>query len=332
MTIPINTPLDADEEENAVNAPRAAQALIVAQLSDRLQTVSTSSQRRTYSGFKGPSINWPGGEALVAAGRLEPEDLIRIAESHRRSGLSYEECAAKLKLLNKEDLLTASGIDQGYIEPTSAGVRIPKELIVLRDPKSKVAEQYRAIRTRLLTMRDSDKLNLFSLVELSARSQRYVFAANLAFSFAQIGLKTTIVDGDLRHDRLRRFFSLPKSSPTLLSSLHNETGGEEEVPLHQSFATNLSLLPAGRVGERAQDYLASGRLKDVLTSIAETQDIVLVVSAPFGRFSDGRYIWAATERTLTMVRRHKDRLHQLRALHSALRQVGAETLGAVITA
>lgn len=300
-----------------LNAPRLAQARLTAHFAKG-------------AGQVGPDISWRGGEALVAAGRLDPADLQRIAEHHRRTKQSYGMAASKLKLLNKEDLLTALAIDRGYIDPSAAAARIPKELVFLRDPKSAMAEQYRALRTRLLTMRDAQKLNLFAMVGLGGQAHTVVAAANLATAFAQIGLRVALIDADPNGDRLRRLFSLSADGPTLLSVV-SEYDVERETTLRVSFVNNLSLLPSGRASAASPDFLASGHLKRVLHDVAETQDIVMVLSAPFGALSDGRHVWAAAERALVMVRRHQDRLHQLKALQGALRQVGAETLGALMT-
>ena len=54
------------------------------------------------------------------------------------------------------------------------------------------------------------------------------------------------------------------------------------------------------------------------------------MSAPLGAVADAQFVWAAAGDVFIVVRRHVDRLEELKAMNGALRQVDASIIGAAL--
>ncbi len=270
---------------------------------------------------------WGAGEALVRAGRLDAQSLRKIVEAHDRTGASFIDVSARLGLVGKADLNVALAIERGFLRPDALGEAIPPALVSVHKPNSSSAEHFRSVRTRLLTMRDPERLTRFAVVSLARRREADYFALNLAAALAELGRTVLLVDVDLRAQRLERLFGL-EPGPAMRDVLRDLAPPMAAV--RETLISRLDVAPAGRAGADAQEALARPALLEAFEEYERRYDSVIALSTPFSSATDGRFVWAACGAALVAVRQHHDRADDLRKLHQALRQVGAETLGAVL--
>ncbi|MGF1544362.1 MAG: hypothetical protein ACFB00_07675 [Parvularculaceae bacterium] len=270
---------------------------------------------------------WGAGAALVQAGRLDAHALRKIVEAHERTGVSFVEIAARLGLVERNDLQVALAIERGLLRADAMGAPIPPALIGVHRPNSALTEHFRAVRTNLVTMRNADKLGLTAIASLERRREADFFALNLAAAFAELGKTVLLVDADLRAQRLERLFGLDGGA-TLRDVLRG--AAPPLAAVRETVVANLDVVPAGRPGADAQEALSRPALREVLNAYAARYDHVMALSSPFEGVADGRFVWAACGQAIIAVRQHEDRVDQLRRLHKALRQVGAEATAAVL--
>ncbi|MEK7264974.1 MAG: CpsD/CapB family tyrosine-protein kinase [Pseudomonadota bacterium] len=267
------------------------------------------------------------GATLIRLGKLNDEAIAKIVELQRQTNAPFAKAASKLGFLTKEDVETALGVQNGFIREQEGEGRLPANAVIVRRPSSKEAEQFRALRTRLLTSKDAEKLKLFAIAANGSSREADHVALNMAASFAQIGKRVLIVDADLRSTRLSSRFSLP-AGPGLRETLSAECDIRDAI--RHTIIANLSVLTAGEPAPAAHELLSGATLKLTFDYLRCAFDIVLVMTTPFGPVADAQFVWAAAGGVFIVTRRNQDRLAELKALNTALRQVDASIIGAAL--
>ncbi|MFN0023135.1 MAG: CpsD/CapB family tyrosine-protein kinase [Parvularculaceae bacterium] len=266
-------------------------------------------------------------DTLVRLGRLNDEAVDRIVTLQREINAPFAKAASRLGLLTRDDLETAIGIQHGFIREGEGEGRVPPDLVIVRRPQSQEAEQFRALRTRLLTTKEGEALGLFAIAAHSAHDGADHIALNIAASFAQLRKRVLVLDADLRNSRLSRSFGV-EPGPGLRETLLGECDIRKAI--RSSIVANLSVLTAGAPDTEGHELLSSEALRLTLEYLRCAYDIVIVMTAPFGPVADAQFVWAAATRAFVVSRRHHDRLPQLNELNAALRQVGAGVIGAAL--
>lgn len=266
-------------------------------------------------------------DTLLRLGRLNDEAVERIQTLQREMNAPFAKAASKLGLLTRDDIETAIGVQHGFIREGEGEGRVPAGLVIVRRPQSREAEQFRALRTRLLTSREGEAIGLFAVASFGTHEGADHIAFNMAASFAQLRKRVLILDSDLRRTRLSGAFAVehgPGLRETLLGAC------DIRKAIRPSIVQNLSVLTAGAPDKDGHELLASEALRLTLEYLRCAFDVVIVMTAPFGPVADAQFVWAAAEKAFVVSRRHHDRLPELKELNAALRHAGAGVLGAAL--
>lgn len=267
------------------------------------------------------------GATLIRLGKLNDESIARIAELQRQTNAPFAKAASKLGLVTKEDVATAIGVQNGFIREGEGEGRLPANAVIIRRPGSREAEQFRALRTRLLTSKEADKLNLFAIAANGSSREADHVAINLAASFAQLGRRVLIVDADLRSTRLSSHFGVA-AGPGLRETLGAECDIRQAAK--HTIIANLSILTAGAVRANGHELLSGETLRLTFGYLRCAYDNVIVMTAPFGPVADAQFAWSAAGGVFVVTRRNCDRLAELKSLNAGLRQVDAAIVGAAL--
>lgn len=267
------------------------------------------------------------GATLLRLGKLNEEALGKINDLQRRTNAPFTRAASKLGLLNAEDFAMAIGVQNGFIREHEGEGRLPPNAIIIRKPASRETEQFRALRTRLLTSKEADKLNLFAMAANGSAREADHVAINLAASFAQIGKRVLLVDADLRSSRLAKLFAVAPG-PGLRETLAGECDIRNAI--RPTIVANLNILTSGVCTTSAHELLSANTLGLTFDYLRCAFEIVIVMTAPFGPVADAQFVWASTAAVFAVTRRNEDRLADLKALHVTLRQIDASIVGAAL--
>lgn len=267
------------------------------------------------------------GALLVDAGRLTAVDAERVLQVQQEFGLRFGEAAIKLGLVTEAEIQQMLARQFEYPYLIAGESAISEEVVAAYQPFSARVEGLRALRTQL-------KMRWFDLAEggrpLAIVSPergdgRSFLAANLAVVFSQLGERTLLVDADLRHPRQQQLFGIPNTSG--LSSL---LAGRCDAPAIQRIPglIDLSVLPAGPLPPNPAELLDRPAFSRLLEQFAQDYDAVLLDTAAGIGNSDAQAVAGRAQAGVMVVRKHRTRLANARALVSALH--ATEMLGTVV--
>ena len=178
-------------------------------------------------------------------------------------------------------------------------LRRSDRLVMLEDPASAQAEAFRMLRANLdfVTLdRDARTIIVTSALEQEGKSTT---VANLAVAFARAGKSVVLVDLDLRHPTLARFFDLEAPGLTQVALGHvpleaalAEIGitdppaprrrlslrrsGNQSGHVTRELLGQLQVLPSGPIPPDPGEFVSSAALGKVMGALRERADVVLI--------------------------------------------------------
>ena len=158
-----------------------------------------------------------------------------------------------------------------------------KEAIIARSTeRSLEAEAIRTLRTSLFLSRRRVHYHSILITSSGNREGKSFVTANLAVSLATAGLRTVLVDGDMRQPGQHIIFDRPNFFG--LANLLDRSTPAEAVASVKGLQTtevpNLFLLSAGKIPLDPAILLASPVLALLMSALQERADIILVDSPP----------------------------------------------------
>jgi receptor protein-tyrosine kinase len=163
---------------------------------------------------------------------------------------------------------------------------------------------------------------LLPVVSAARGEGRTRLALELAHGLAALGVRTLLVDGDLRKPRLHRAFRLPNQH-----GLADFLAGRD-VKLAQC-GENLAVLVAGRPPTEPLEPLASPRLAPFL-SVAATRFGAVIVDTPAAERGPDLQIFAALAGGALVLARHGGRAGALEGLRHGLQRSAAQVVGILL--
>ncbi len=206
---------------------------------------------------------------------------------------------------------------------------VPKDIQLLVDSPDATAdaEAYRILRTNVEFNRPSPEANTVTFVSGGAGEGKSTTLSNLAYTFAQGGYNTLIVDADLRRPTQHRFFGLD-GDRGLTDFLTTDLDLEEVV--QQTSLPNLYLLASGKLPYDAVGVLNSQRMMDLIAQVKDRFDIVFFDSPPILGVSDASVLVRALDLTVIVVQHRRFPRAMLQRVKQAVLNVGGNILGVVL--
>ena len=158
-----------------------------------------------------------------------------------------------------------------------------------------------------------------------------VSACNLAISSALNGMRTLLIDGDLRRPQLINIFNIVEEHPSLLEWLSN---GKDELSHEQLISKdiieNLDVIISRPIKEiNPAELLGRGQLAELLAWARDHYDRVIIDSPPLGPVGDAQ-VFANHADSLIMVSRiGKTRRRALRFALARFQETDASVLGCI---
>ena len=173
------------------------------------------------------------------------------------------------------------------------------DLLSLYAPTSLAAEAIRTVRTGLLMSFPERPPHSILVTSSKAGEGKTFVSCNLALSLTQLDKKVLLIDADLRNPQLHRIWGI-KNEKGLSRFLTSEDGiFDGIIPLP---VTGLSLIPSGVRSPRPAELLASSKFQQLLQSLREHFDHIIIDSPPLLPVADSMIIAGKCDCVVMVVR------------------------------
>ncbi len=277
-----------------------------------------------------PQFDAPIRDSLLRLGYLTDEQSARISEHARERGLDFDQSALELGFISAEDLDRAREqlINSLAIQAPSRRF-VSEELVVLADPTGLKAEALRMLRTQIIAQHIKPGRRALAMVAPVDGVGCSYIAANLAVSLAQVGIKTLLIDANMRDPRIDQFFGLDAQAPGLSSYLTLQASRPERV-VHANVLPSLSVITAGPPVARPQELLSGSRFRDGINILLREYDIALFDTPPANTSADALTVAAAAGYSLIVARRDQTYVRDVATLAGQLTASRSATIGSVL--
>lgn len=197
-------------------------------------------------------------------------------------------------------------------------------------PESATAESLRSLRSGLTLAGVGRKLKVLSITSSLPGEGKSYLIYNLGLAFAATGLKTLVMDADLRRPRQHVFFRVAREDglTDVLAGLKSFDDALAPHPVE----SNLTLLSAGRPSPLAAELLGSGEIEQVIATARERFDLVLIDNPPVLPVADAIIVGTLSDGTIGVLRAGRTSRKALLRFVQTLARNRVHVLGMVIEA
>ena len=222
----------------------------------------------------------------------------------------------------------------GGIPKISEVEELQRPLIVGNDLDDGLTESFRSMYSRIQMNSHTDYPKSILITSAIPSEGKSLISANLAYSCANHGRKTVLVDFDLRRPGLHKFNNLnnEKGLVSLVNeALLNPSNLKPAVleTVHE-IHPNLFLLPSGGKTRAATEMLEQKEFDLVHSELRKEFDVIIVDSPPIGLFPDSLAIARKVDEVLFVTRYGKVSRKIAKSLVENLEETGVNVLGVVL--
>jgi capsular exopolysaccharide synthesis family protein len=203
-----------------------------------------------------------------------------------------------------------------------------QSLVMLSSPTSATAESIRALRTHIVAQHIDYGRRALAICGASPRVGCTFTAVNLAVALSQIGLKTLLVDANLRDPTAEAYIRPAQSPKGLVRSLE----AADDIWLDYistDVIPDLSLMYAGQKVADAQALLAKYRFETLVDFCLRNFDMTLFDTPPANSCADARLISKVVRYSLIVARKDVTFVDDVKTLIGQLAADDVRVIGTV---
>jgi succinoglycan biosynthesis transport protein ExoP len=234
--------------------------------------------------------------------------------------------ARDLSQVPRRRLLPIAGV------PESSST-VPVAITSWQGNESLVKESIRSVVTSLVMYGESFYRNrIILMTSPHPQAGKTTAVSNLGLALAESGRKVLIIDGDLRRPRLSSLFDVQDEIglAELLGAGPEQKNLQVEASLRATAYPNLYILPSGDASTDLPRLLHSPRLEEVLSSVRNQFDFILLDSPPMMALTDARLLSRNTDGVILVCRSGKTTGEQLAFSYRRLAEDGIEVIGTIL--
>jgi capsular exopolysaccharide synthesis family protein len=211
-----------------------------------------------------------------------------------------------------------------YVPPREPGKEL---LVVSHHPLSVVAEAYRSLRTGILLSRAAAPPKTILFTSGTQAEGKTSTTINTAVIFAQMGVKVLVIDADLRRPRCHKVLGMSHRLG-LTEVLTGQRGPLEMI--RSTNIDNLFLLGSGAIPPNPAELVGSKRMRELLASLQEVYDYILIDSPPVMPISDAVLLSTFVDGVVLVVGGQQTPKHVIKETCSRLEYAQAKILGVAL--
>ena len=205
-----------------------------------------------------------------------------------------------------------------------------KEKAFILDDSSpfQMQEAYKHLRTNVQFSLPAGECHLIGISSAEQGEGKSTTSLNLAISFAQLGKKVAIIDGDMRLPTIAKKLGLP-GTPGLSNYLIGQCTFQEACRIDK--VHNMFVIPSGNIPPDPTWLLQSERMRTLVEELKGRLDYVFIDLPPVTVVSDASILSELVYGYLLVVENGTTSVSKVSEMISALKLVDAKILGFVGT-
>jgi tyrosine-protein kinase Etk/Wzc len=205
-----------------------------------------------------------------------------------------------------------------------------EHLIAGRDPRSPVSEAYRTLRTNLTFSNPDRPPKTIVFTSPLPRDGKSTSAANLAITMSQQGIRTLLIDADLRRGMLNSVFghSREPGLTNLLGGSAELSEAIREIDLGES--GTLHFLPSGPFPPNPAEILGSQKMRSLLEAVEKQYELILIDCTPLTVVTDAAVLGTKADGVVLVARANVTEKAALAYAVEQLETIRAPILGCVL--
>lgn len=220
-----------------------------------------------------------------------------------------------------------------------------ERLVVSEGAPGDLKETYNAAATIIRATLLESGFNTVGVCSANPQEGKTTISINLAVAFARKGLRTLLIDANMRHPKIHELLRIDNSRglSTLLADRTRAAGispapsagkEEEKVPLSQFVQPcaieGLFIIPSGPLPSNPTPLLESPRFEELIAEAKKTMDLVIVDSPPVRTFSDALTLSTRVEANIFVVGAGLSRQYEAQGAKHLLANVHARVMGVIL--
>jgi tyrosine-protein kinase Etk/Wzc len=220
----------------------------------------------------------------------------------------------------------ARALDRQIAEPALPAAI---ESVMINDPQGLEAESIRALRTRLAAQHLREGRRSLAVCSAAAEAGCTYVAVNLAVAMAQAGVRTALVDANLRDPMVADLCGLPLSMPGLSDYLSSDAITMAEI-VDGELMPNLAVIGGGETPSNPQELLSGARFRGLVDQLLREYDLTIFDTPPANICSDGQRVATMAGFSLIVSRKHKSYVEDVKTLAKQLRADRSVVVGSIL--
>ena len=180
------------------------------------------------------------------------------------------------------------------------GSNLQRRLVAHEDPRSPISESYRALRTSLMYTSQNNNSGLIMVSSPGPGEGKTTTIINLAITYANLGKKTLLIDGDLRKPVLHKVFKINNQLglTQFLSGLEKKW----KNIINPTDIDNLNIIYSGAIPPNPSELLGSDEMLSLVKKLKNEYDIILFDAPPIMAVTDAIVLSRLIDKFILVVR------------------------------
>lgn len=201
------------------------------------------------------------------------------------------------------------------------------DLAVFDNPKSNVAESYRALRTNLQFMLTSSTGKVISIHSTNPGEGKSFSSINVATILALNSKKVILIGADMRKPKLHKVFDISNEKGLSTYLVGIDSINDIIIP---TLVENLSLLPSGPIPPNPSEILSKPEMSHLVNTLRSKFDYVIIDNAPTSLVTDAHIISHLSDLNVFILRYGVSHKNQLEVINQYVDQKTIENVSLLI--
>jgi len=218
---------------------------------------------------------------------------------------------------------------QGRSQVDVDGRPVSTNMVTLLDPISPASESYRRLQSNLIYSQPDQPYRVICISSANKSEGKTTVMANLAVTLAESGRRVVVVDCDFRRPQIHREYGLD-SAPGVTDYLFGEQSLEGVI--QPTVVDGVDVVAAGKRIDNPSGLSRSQKLGELVDTLREKYDFVLVDTAPYGIITDAAPLLSRVDGIILVARFNMTREADLEQTIENLQSIRANIIGTVMMA